>query len=65
MPPTPRRHPISRVSLESHTVFGDDGGARELATATGDHPTGWTVAVGVRVGTTPATSTASAMSGGR
>ncbi|GEB44895.1 dioxygenase-like protein [Microbacterium sp. AG157] len=55
---------LSRVSLESDNVFGDDGGALELATATGDNSTGWTVALGVRVDTTT-TPTAGAMPGGR
>ena len=54
---------LSRVSLESDNVFGDDGGALELATATGDNSTGWTVALGVRVDTTT-TPTAGAMPGG-
>jgi len=55
---------LSRVSLESDNVFGDDGGALELATATGDNSTGWTVALGVRVDTTTTTPTAGAMPGG-
>jgi len=55
---------LTRVSLESDNVFGDDGGALELATATGDNTTGWTVALGVRVDTTT-TPTAGAMPGGR
>lgn len=54
---------LTRVSLESDNVFGDDGGALELATATGDNTTGWTVALGVRVDTTT-TPTAGAMPGG-
>lgn len=54
---------LSRVSLESDNVFGDDGGALELATATGDNSAGWTVALGVRVDTTT-TPTAGAMPGG-
>ncbi|WP_150951326.1 3,4-dioxygenase subunit beta [Microbacterium testaceum] len=55
---------LTRVSLESDNVFGDDGGALELATATGDNATGWTVSLGVRVDTTT-TPTAGAMPGGR
>ncbi|MFJ4158258.1 3,4-dioxygenase subunit beta [Microbacterium testaceum] len=55
---------LSRVSLESDNVFGDNGGALELATATGDNSTGWTVSLGVRVDTTT-TPTAGAMPGGR
>lgn len=54
---------LTRVSLDSDNVFGDDGGALELATATGDNTTGWTVALGVRVDTTT-TPTAGAMPGG-
>ncbi|MDQ1173586.1 protocatechuate 3,4-dioxygenase beta subunit [Microbacterium testaceum] len=54
---------LTRVSLESDNVFGDDGGALELATATGDNTTGWTVALGVRVDTAT-TPTAGAMPGG-
>lgn len=54
---------LTRVSLESDNVFGDDGGALELATATGDNTTGWTVALGVRVDTAT-TPTAGEMPGG-
>lgn len=51
---------LSRVSLDSDNVFGDDGGALELATATGDNSSGWTVSLGVRVdtATTPAAGAA-------
>lgn len=55
---------LSRVSLDSDNVFGDDGGAIELATASGDNTAGWTVALGVRVDTTT-TPTAGAAPGGR
>ena len=55
---------LSRVSLESDNVFGDDGGVLELATTTGDNATGWTVALTVRVDTTT-TAAAGAMPGGR
>ncbi|AOX44769.1 3,4-dioxygenase subunit beta [Microbacterium sp. BH-3-3-3] len=55
---------LSRVSLDSDNVFGDDGGALELATASGDNTAGWTVALGVRVDTTT-TPTAGAAPGGR
>ncbi|ADB74491.1 intradiol ring-cleavage dioxygenase [Geodermatophilus obscurus] len=46
---------LSRVSLSSDNVFGDDGGAGQLATVTGDVTGGYTVrlAVGVDTGTTP------------
>lgn len=55
---------LSRVSLDSDTVFGDDGGGLELATTSGDNANGWTVSLGVRVDTTT-TPTAGAMPGGR
>ncbi|WP_285138016.1 3,4-dioxygenase subunit beta [Microbacterium sp. lyk4-40-TSB-66] len=55
---------LARVSLESDNVFGDDGGALELATTAGDNTAGWTVALGVRVDTTTA-PTAGAAPGGR
>ena len=46
---------LSRVSLTGDNVFGDDGGASQLATVTGDVPSGYTVrlAVGVDTTTTP------------
>jgi hypothetical protein len=46
---------LSRVSLDGHNVFGDDGGASQLATVTGDVTSGYTVslALGVDTGTTP------------
>ena len=46
---------LSRVSLSGDNVFGDDGGAGQLATVTGDVASGYTVrlAVGVDTGTTP------------
>jgi protocatechuate 3,4-dioxygenase beta subunit len=46
---------LSRVSLASDNVFGDDGGASQLGTATGDVGSGYTVtlAVGVDTTTTP------------
>jgi protocatechuate 3,4-dioxygenase beta subunit len=46
---------LSRVSLTGDNVFGDDGGASQLATVTGDVDSGYTVrlAVGVDTGTTP------------
>lgn len=55
---------LSRVSLDSDNVFGDDGGTLELATASGDNTAGWTVALGVRVDTTT-TPTTGAAPGGR
>jgi protocatechuate 3,4-dioxygenase beta subunit len=46
---------LARVSLTSDNVFGDDGGAGQLATVTGDVSSGYTVrlAVGVDTATTP------------
>jgi protocatechuate 3,4-dioxygenase beta subunit len=46
---------LSQVSLTGDNVFGDDGGASQLATVTGDVTSGYTVrlAVGVDTGTTP------------
>ena len=46
---------LSRVSLSGDNVFGDDGGAGQLATVTGDVTGGYTVrlAVGIDTGTTP------------
>jgi protocatechuate 3,4-dioxygenase beta subunit len=46
---------LSRVGLEGDNVFGDDGGASQLGTVTGDVTTGYTVtlAVGVDTTTTP------------
>jgi protocatechuate 3,4-dioxygenase beta subunit len=46
---------LAAVSLTSDNVFGDDGGASQLGTVTGDVSRGYTVtlAVGVDTGTTP------------
>jgi protocatechuate 3,4-dioxygenase beta subunit len=46
---------LARVSLQSDNVFGEDGGARQLGTASGDVTSGYTVslAVGVDTATTP------------
>jgi protocatechuate 3,4-dioxygenase beta subunit len=43
---------LSRVSLTTDGVFGDDGGKLELATVTGDTAAGYRVALTVRVDTT-------------
>ncbi|WP_433502422.1 3,4-dioxygenase subunit beta [Pseudonocardia halophobica] len=43
---------FSRVGLDSDTVFGDDGGATQLATVTGDVTAGYTVSLAVNVDTT-------------
>ncbi|HEU5110823.1 MAG TPA: intradiol ring-cleavage dioxygenase [Micromonosporaceae bacterium] len=42
---------LARVSLDSDNVFGDDGGATQLGTVTGDVAGGYTVALAVRVDT--------------
>jgi protocatechuate 3,4-dioxygenase beta subunit len=42
---------LSRVSLDGDNVFGDDGGALQLGTATGDVASGYTVALAVGVDT--------------
>jgi protocatechuate 3,4-dioxygenase beta subunit len=46
---------LAQLSLDSDNVFGDDGGASQLGTATGDVTGGYTVtlAVGVDTTTTP------------
>jgi protocatechuate 3,4-dioxygenase beta subunit len=46
---------LAQLSLDSDNVFGDDGGASQLATVTGDVSGGYTVslAVGVDTTTTP------------
>jgi protocatechuate 3,4-dioxygenase beta subunit len=43
---------LARVSLSSDNVFGDDGGASQLATVTGDVAGGYTVTLNVGVDTT-------------
>ncbi|WP_448624294.1 intradiol ring-cleavage dioxygenase [Geodermatophilus sp. URMC 64] len=45
---------LSRVSLASDNVFGDDGGAKQLGTVTGDVRSGYTVSLAVGVDTTTA-----------
>ncbi|GAA4888149.1 intradiol ring-cleavage dioxygenase [Actinomycetospora straminea] len=42
---------LDDVTLTSDNVFGDDGGASQLATVTGDVATGYTVALPVRIDT--------------
>lgn len=51
---------LAQVSLDSDNVFGDDGGALQLATVTGDATSGYQVSLTVRVdtGTLPATGAA-------
>ncbi|MDO9398455.1 MAG: intradiol ring-cleavage dioxygenase [Herbiconiux sp.] len=55
---------LAKVSLASDNVFGDDGGALQLATVTGDATTGYTVALTVRVDTATTPTAGSAPSGG-
>ena len=43
---------LARLSLADDNVFGDDGGARQLATTTGDPGAGFAVALAVPVDTT-------------
>ncbi|WP_246078495.1 intradiol ring-cleavage dioxygenase [Modestobacter excelsi] len=43
---------LSQVSLDSDNVFGDDSGATQLPTVSGDVDSGYTVALTVRVDTT-------------
>ncbi|MGY1623540.1 intradiol ring-cleavage dioxygenase [Geodermatophilus sp. SYSU D00965] len=45
---------LARVSLTSDNVFGDDGGASQLGTVTGDVTAGYTVTLAVGVDTTTA-----------
>ncbi|MGY1643449.1 intradiol ring-cleavage dioxygenase [Geodermatophilus sp. SYSU D00703] len=45
---------LARVSLAGDNVFGDDGGASQLGTATGDVAGGYTVTLAVGVDTTTA-----------
>jgi protocatechuate 3,4-dioxygenase beta subunit len=40
---------LSRVSLTNDNVFGDDGGARQLGTVTGDVTSGYTVTLNVGI----------------
>ncbi|MBF4457114.1 intradiol ring-cleavage dioxygenase [Pseudoclavibacter sp. VKM Ac-2867] len=55
---------LAQVSLDSDNVFGDDGGALQLATVTGDATSGYNVALTVRVDTTTAPTAGAAPSGG-
>ncbi len=55
---------LAQVSLDSDNVFGDDGGALQLATVTGDASSGYQVALTVRVDTGTTPTAGSAPSGG-
>ena len=54
---------LAQVTLDSDNVFGDDGGALQLATLTGDTTAGYAVALTARVDTST-TPTAGAAPGG-
>jgi hypothetical protein len=43
---------LAQVSLDGDNVFGDDGGALQLASVTGDVASGYTVTLNVGVDTT-------------
>lgn len=47
---------LARVSLRGDSVFGDDGGASQLGTVTGDAATGYAVSLAVGVDTSTAPS---------
>ena len=55
---------MAQVSLDSDNVFGDDGGALQLATVTGDTTSGYNIALTVRVDTTTTPTAGAAPSGG-
>ncbi|SDQ51942.1 intradiol ring-cleavage dioxygenase [Microbacterium sp. cf332] len=55
---------LSQVTLNSDNVFGDDGGALQLATVTGDAASGYTVSLIARVDTRTAPTAAAAPGGG-
>ncbi|WP_411558703.1 intradiol ring-cleavage dioxygenase [Plantibacter sp. MPB07] len=55
---------LAQVSLDDDNVFGDDGGALQLATVTGDATSGYQVALTVRVDTTTTPTAGAAPSGG-
>ncbi|QHF22950.1 3,4-dioxygenase subunit beta [Rathayibacter sp. VKM Ac-2804] len=55
---------LARVSLDDDNVFGDDGGALQLATATGDATSGYRFALTVRVDTTTEPTGGSVPAGG-
>lgn len=55
---------LSQVTLASDNVFGDDGGALQVATTTGDLTTGYAATLVVRVDTTTAPTAGAAPGGG-
>lgn len=56
---------LSQVTLSSDNVFGDDGGALQIATVTGDTTSGYTATLAVRVDTTTTPSAGQAPGGRR
>jgi protocatechuate 3,4-dioxygenase beta subunit len=55
---------LAEISLDSDNVFGDDGGATQLGTVTGDVTSGYTVSLSVGVDTTTTPRAGSAPGGG-
>lgn len=55
---------LAQVSLDSDNVFGDDGGALELATVSGDTDAGYLVSLAVRVDTATTPTAGAAPSAG-
>jgi protocatechuate 3,4-dioxygenase beta subunit len=55
---------LAQVSLANDNVFGEDGGALQVATVTGDTAAGYAVALAVRVDTSTAAASGSAPGGG-
>ena len=55
---------LAQTSLSSDNVFGDDSGALQLATVTGDAGSGYSASLVVGVDTTTTPSAGSAPSGG-
>ncbi|MFK3676786.1 intradiol ring-cleavage dioxygenase [Microbacterium sp. NPDC090218] len=56
---------LSQITLASDNVFGDDGGALQVATVTGSAAAGYAAALVVGVDTTTAPTTGSAPGGGQ
>jgi protocatechuate 3,4-dioxygenase beta subunit len=55
---------LARITLDSDNVFGDDGGATQLGTVTGDVTSGYAVSLPVRVDTRTTPSGGGAPGGG-
>lgn len=55
---------LSQITLATDNVFGDDGGALQVATVTGDATSGFTASLVVRVDTSTAPTGGSAPGGG-